>query len=301
MMIMMMMMMMMMVGGVLVWYFMFGPGKKPEDDDPPDDEGDDPSSNVTVTRTYTKLTNADVPGNDITCYRDGSNASFCKAKCDADTTCKAYNYVPRGGVWGPDTSGCCIKTANGPVGYYEGTEFYRLDGKTSDSSSKFNGEVYTIKSMLKSTYLSAKGGAEDGGVNISSSSIGSLQKWVFYPVPGQANNIYMIRNESQGANKATYSWLSGNGDPWDADHLGVWKDAGGPAAWWEVSKASGQADGVYTIRNVMRSRPSPTPATLVYTFSWLGALAATDAQKRDVHLLTTGNTSASYWKIEKAT
>lgn len=282
------------VAGVAAWYFLAGPGKA-KDDTTTDDTTTDDTSNLTATRTYTKLTNADFAGNSINCYKDGSNADFCKTKCDADTTCKAYDYVPKGSIWGPDTSGCCTKTVNGPVGYYEGVEFYRLDGSTSDSTSDFNGEVYTIQSMLKSTYLSNTIIGENNGLE-QTSTVGTNGRWVFYPIPGQAKNVYGIRSESQATKKGTYSWIAGNGDNWDADHSYLWKDAMGGPAWWIVEKVPGLPDGVYTIRNHMRSGPSPTPTTVVYTFSYLGVNAS-----NTISLLTTGNTAASYWKIDKAT
>jgi len=80
----------------------------------------------TPTRTYTKSVNMDLSGSDIKCYEDGSSADFCKAKCDSDTTCKAYNYIHKNTAWGQN-SGCCYKTFNQPLGSSPGIDFYALN------------------------------------------------------------------------------------------------------------------------------------------------------------------------------
>ena len=83
---------------------------------------------------YISVENYDVTGNDIACYDDGSSADFCQKKCDNDTTCKSYNYVSKGSVWG-DKSGCCYKKSNKPFVKTTGVNFYYIPDPLSPELS----------------------------------------------------------------------------------------------------------------------------------------------------------------------
>jgi hypothetical protein len=76
-------------------------------------------------KTYTKYADHDVGGSDIQCFDKGETADFIKGKCDANTNCKGYNVIAKGGVWG-DKSGGCIKTINGVLLDVKGIDFYSV-------------------------------------------------------------------------------------------------------------------------------------------------------------------------------
>ena len=123
------------VGGGLAWYFLFGPGKAAPEEPPvtPPPAEETGADAVTKTKTYKKYADRDHWGSDIECLDDGSNAEVCKAKCDADSNCKGYNYVAKGTVWG-DKSGCCYKSEAGPLREQKGTDYYSVDTE---------GKIYT--------------------------------------------------------------------------------------------------------------------------------------------------------------
>jgi hypothetical protein len=70
--------------------------------------------------------NNDIIGSDIGCFQDGSNADFCKVKCDNDATCKSYVYIHPNTAWG-SKSGCCYKNQNTPIATTKGVDFYKLN------------------------------------------------------------------------------------------------------------------------------------------------------------------------------
>ena len=59
--------------------------------------------------SYKFTANYDAAGNDIECLH-GVTPDVCKAKCDNDANCLAYNEVKKG-IWGPNDFGCCTKKA----------------------------------------------------------------------------------------------------------------------------------------------------------------------------------------------
>ena len=74
-------------------------------------------------RVYIKTSNSDFWGSDIACFQDGSPPDVCKAKCDADKSCKGFNHIHPNGVWGA-ASGCCYKANNTPLINTPGIDFY---------------------------------------------------------------------------------------------------------------------------------------------------------------------------------
>jgi hypothetical protein len=63
---------------------------------------------------YTTYPDSDRPTEYMACYSDGRDASDCKARCDADPNCKAFNEVLKYGPWGGQ-SGCCTKRTANPI------------------------------------------------------------------------------------------------------------------------------------------------------------------------------------------
>jgi hypothetical protein len=70
-------------------------------------------------RNFTYFPRQDIAGNDIQCFFDSRNPDTCRDLCLGNTNCKGYNSVG-GNYW----SGCCYKTANGPLTKNNYIDFY---------------------------------------------------------------------------------------------------------------------------------------------------------------------------------
>ena len=63
---------------------------------------------------YTMYPNSDQHSKHTTCYKDGRDASACKAHCDADPSCKSFTMATGYESWG-GKSGCCTNRTGARV------------------------------------------------------------------------------------------------------------------------------------------------------------------------------------------
>jgi hypothetical protein len=172
---------------------------------------------------------------------------------------------------------------------------------------------YTLECLLRGA-TSKTGGmltvnnlSDDGAVMLSKKPSTSRDvQWIFAKpgnYKGSSKNIYTIRSISKTEDSALYSWLASNGDPWDTASVGMWRDASGSAAWWEVTPVDDDSVNTFTVRNVLRSVAKPDPVNkpdLTFTTSYLGKPGThvdTDKTIELLPLAEKGNTNAQ-WKIK---
>ena len=247
---------------VLVWYFLSKPEKPVAVSDiPPPPPADDAADTDTDTDTAAKA-KADA---DAKAKADAD----AKAKADADAKAKAVATPPTTTTpvgSSPTSTPISSQPATVPLDPIKLKGPYTLENVSRSGTTSKTGGILTVNNL-----------SDDGGIFLSKKPGTSKDvQWVFARpenYKGSSKNIYSIRSVSKTEDQSIYSFLAGNGDQWDSDASYLWKDAGGPPAWWEVTPVDDDsAVNTFTIRNHMRggSGPSPPPPGVTYTYSYLG-------------------------------
>lgn len=204
---------------------------------------------------YTLTANSDRGGNDLGCYTDGRSADSCKAMCDANPACAAFNDVDAAG-W----KGCCLKATATPV-------------------APFPQNVGDVHFYAKqNTAPKAVCGVNSGdNIYCADQNIESSPNWT--QIPGGLSNVSVSAGKLGGANSGDGIWFADN-----------YKNASWVNAWGalvQVSQDKGvvvgvnRGDNIYYADNGDKARPNWTqiPGALTNVCISNGALYGCNRQQ----------------------
>jgi hypothetical protein len=100
-------------------------------------------------------------GDDINCYKDGSDPEFCANLCHKDPNCRGYNYVkPQGsGEWAK--GGCCYKKNAIPLGSIPGVIFYTVTPSSAPGATDAQKAAQSEIDLAAAKAAAAKKAIED--------------------------------------------------------------------------------------------------------------------------------------------
>ena len=161
---------------------------------------------------YTLTANSDRGGADIACYTDGRNVESCKAMCDANPACVAFNEVDIG-AW----KGCCLKASATPVGPFPqnvgDVHFYAKQFAASTfpktigglmvwydgSDPSGNGSVPADGATIN-TWINKAGYSQYNAVAITPAKYAASSKALFF----NGTNIYSTQYPADPANETMF-------------------------------------------------------------------------------------------------